>query len=156
MKNKALPLFIGSLLIWATATLFVVSKVQPDTEVITHISVTGKTTTSKSAGDLYLLLGISLAIIGGTFLMSLYTEKMNYPFALTAENKKQAFKKMKIFLGIICLAVTTLFMCIALKSLNLLAVNNVTVVLTSIIFFSAVLPIVLIGLLREKTVIDIP
>ena len=143
-------LFIGSLLIWGIVTVLVSSQIQPDTTVITHISITGKATTSKSVADLYWLLGISLAIISGTFFMSLYPEKMNYPFMVTDENRKHSYQKMRLFLGMICLATTTVFMSIALKSVNLLQINNVTIVLTSMVFFSAVLPMIMVFVFKPS------
>ena len=143
-RSLYLFLFLGSLILWGAVATLVFTTKPSDVTVITHLSATGKVTTSKSVTDLYLLFAINLIMILGIFVMSLYPEKMNYPVIVNDDNRERLYYRMKIFLGVVCSAVTLLLMSLASQSLNWVKLDNELIALGSVVFFCFLLPIMLL------------
>ena len=101
MKNPYLLFFLGSILLWITALVFIEFTILGGSTVTTHSFLNSKSTSPKSVSEIYYLFGISLAIITGTLFISLHPEKTNYPYEITDGNRERVFKRIKTLMGVV-------------------------------------------------------
>ena len=152
MKNPYLLFFLGSILLWITALTFIEFTIPGGSTVTTHSILNSKSTSTKQVSEIYYLFGVSLAIITGTFFISLHPEKTNYPYEITDGNRERVFKRIKTLMSIVSLATTLLLMSIAVCTFTTVALSNSVILISGILVFTVGLPVTVAMLFREDSV----
>lgn len=115
-----------------------------------HYGFDGKASEYGDKSDLLTMLIVNTALVVFIFILSKNPDKLNYPVELDTNSKTSAFKKMKIFLGVFSVIITSIFFIIFLNTIKvLLEINNI--IQNSIILLFILIPLISFIIFRKNS-----
>lgn len=147
MQKQKIIFGVNLVVIAVMCVIYFFTNVIPDV-IPVHYNIYGEADSYGEKQDLLLLITICLGMVGLMYYISQNPEKSNYPYKITDENRENSYKKMRVFMSVLSLVFTSIFLMIFLNSSGLLENNNyIKYIIYSLILLN---PIGIIYFFRNK------